>query len=100
MSAWGVGIFSDDFAADLRGEFRDLIGEGCSPSEAVDRLLDEYASSLDDDDRPIFWLALAAVQWKMGRLELRTKREALRAIDNGSGLRRWDDATLKQKRAS
>ncbi|HVX15247.1 MAG TPA: hypothetical protein VHC22_28925 [Pirellulales bacterium] len=100
MGTWGVGIFSDDLAADLRSEFRDLIGEGCSPRAAVDRLWDGYASSLDQDDRSVFWLALAAVQWKMGRLEARTKREALRAIENGSDLSRWDDARLKRRRAT
>ncbi len=34
----GTALYSDDLAADLRGEFRDLIGEGLSSTEAVDRL--------------------------------------------------------------
>jgi hypothetical protein len=28
MGTWGVGVFSDDFAADIRGEWRDAIAEG------------------------------------------------------------------------
>ena len=42
MGTWGVGLFSDDLAADLRGDFRDLISEGLSSSAAVDKLLAEW----------------------------------------------------------
>lgn len=99
MGAWGVAIFSDDLAADLRGDFRDLIGDGLTSSEATDRLMAEYASSLDDpDEMPVFWIALAAAQWKLGRLEERTKLAALQVIDDGSDLKRWDDPKDRAKR--
>lgn len=101
MGAWGVGVFSDDLAADLRDEFRDLIGEGLSSSEAVDKLLNEYASSVkDEDEKSVFWIALASSQWKLGRLEERTKNEALRLIANGEDLKRWDDPKDRKKRAA
>lgn len=101
MGAWGVAVFADDLAADLRDEFRDLIGDGLTSSEAVDRLLSEYASSVEDDDeKPVFWIALASTQWKLGRLEERTKNEALRLIANGDDLKRWDDSNDRKKRAA
>jgi hypothetical protein len=101
MGAWGVAVFSDDLAADLRGEFRDLIGEGLSSSQAVDKLLGEYASSVEDDDeKSVFWIALASTQWRLGRLEERTKKEALRLIATGEDLKRWDDSTGRKKRAA
>ena len=88
MGTWGVAVFSDDLAADLRDEFRDLIGEGLSSTEAVDKLLGEYASSLEDDnEKSVFWIALAAAQWKLGRLEERTKKEALSLIATGEDLK-------------
>ena len=37
MGTWGVAIFSDDLAADIRGDFRELIGDGLTPSEATAR---------------------------------------------------------------
>jgi hypothetical protein len=101
MGVWGVAVFSDDLAADLRDEFRDLIGEGLSSSEAVDKLLSEYASSVEDDDeKSVFWIALASTQWKLGRLEERTKIEALRYIANGEDLKRWDGSKDRKKRAA
>ncbi len=99
MGTWGVAIFSDDLAADLRGDFRDLIGDGLTSTEATDRLLAEYVSSLDDsDEMPVFWIALAVAQWKLGRLEDRTKQMALQVIDNGMDLARWDNTKDRAKR--
>ncbi len=101
MGAWGVAVFSDDLAADVRDEFRALIGEGLSSSEAVDRLLNEYSSSVaDDEEKSVFWIALASSQWKLGRLEERTKNEALRLIGSGEDLRRWGDPKDRKKRAA
>jgi hypothetical protein len=99
MGAWGVAVFSDDLAADLRGDFRELIGDGLTSTEATERLMAEYASSLDDaDEMPVFWIALASAQWKLGRLEERTKQMALAVIDNGADLKRWDDPKSLAKR--
>lgn len=101
MGAWGVAVFSDDLATDLRGDFRELIGEGLSPSEATERLMTEYASSLEDpNEMPVFWIALALTQWNLGRLEDRTKNMALAVIDDGTDLSRWDDPVHRAKRAA
>jgi len=90
MGTWGTAIFSDDTASDVRDEFRDLIGEGLSTEQATDKLLRQYAPSLDDpDDGPPFWLGLAVTQWKSGRLLERVKEKALEIIDSGADLKRW-----------
>jgi hypothetical protein len=39
MGVWGTAIFSDDNAADLRAEYRTMIGDGLSEPEATNRLL-------------------------------------------------------------
>jgi hypothetical protein len=101
MGAWGTAIFSDDLAADLRDDYRRLVGDGLSGPEATDQLLKEYESSVNDmDDGPVFWLVLAAIQWKVGRLEDRVREKALQIIDDGSDLRKWSgDDKLRRKRA-
>ena len=99
MGVWGVAVFSDDLAADIHGDFRELIGDGLTASEATDRLVEEYAASLNDPhERPVFWIALALAQWKLGRLEERTKKMALKVIDDGTDLVRWDDQKNRAKR--
>jgi hypothetical protein len=92
MGAWGTAIFSDDVAADIRDTFTDLVAEGLNPSEATDRLVGESSELLADvDDTNVFWLALAATQWKLGRLLDEVRDRAVAIIDSGEDLRRWED---------
>lgn len=103
MGTWGTAIFSDDLAADIRDNYRDHLGDGCSGREATDRLLAEYASSLKDpDEAPVFRLALAATQWKHGRLEDDIKAQAFDIIASGTDLKRWQVNNPKEakKRAA
>src|SRR5262249_32527133 len=41
------------------------------------------------DDGPVFWLALANLQWQFGRLDESVKAKALELIDSGEALKRW-----------
>lgn len=99
MGAWGPAIFSDDTACDIRGDYKDLLGDGLTPSEATNRILLEWKDSLDDsDDRSVVWLALAATQWKLGRLEERVKQKAVEVINSGCGLECWEGKDREKRR--
>jgi len=99
MGTWGTGLFSDDLAADVREEFRDLIGEGLTTEGAVSRLQREYKSSLrDPDEESVFWLALADTGWRLGRLDNTVLKNALRVIDSGQDLTRWEYDADRKKR--
>jgi hypothetical protein len=99
MGTWGTALFSDDLAADLRGEFRELIGEGLTTEAAVNRLKTEYKSSLrDPDEESVFWLALADEGWRLGRLDDKVLENALRVIESGQDLARWVNAPDRRKR--
>ena len=104
MGAWGTGIFQDDTACDIRDGYRDYLGEGLSGPEATARILKELgAGSLaDPHEAGVVWMALAAVQWKHGRLEDETKKRALSVIESGTDLERWKGNSkdlLKRKSA-
>ncbi|HLY40892.1 MAG TPA: hypothetical protein VKR52_06735 [Terracidiphilus sp.] len=91
MGVWGTGVFSDDTASDLREEYRSLIGDGLDAAAAKARILDAYQSSFaDPSESCVAWLALAAVQWKLGRLDPDTLEHAIHVIDSGADLARWD----------
>jgi len=99
MGAWGTALYSDDLAADLRSTLRDYFGDGLSAAQAVDRLVEEYASSVNDpDEGPVFWLAIADTSWKLGRLDARARERALEIIDGGQDLARWTDARTSDRR--
>jgi hypothetical protein len=92
MGAWGTPIFSDDTAADTRDAFTDFIADGLTPAAATDRLIAESVDFLaDEDDAGVFWLALAATQWKLGRLVDSVRDRAIEIIDSGTDLRRWQE---------
>jgi hypothetical protein len=99
MGAWGTGIFQDDTACDLRDDYKDYLGDGLTGPEATARILAEYKSSLADPyDASVIWLALAAVQWRTGRLEPETLEQAIRQIDSGSALSRWQPGSRDCKK--
>jgi hypothetical protein len=101
MGAWGYGVFNDDTAAEVRDEYEQLLREKQRGDAATDALLGQWRETIDDpDDGPVFWLALALTQHKLGRLEARVQREALAVIDRGLGLDRWREqggAALKRR---
>ena len=95
MGAWSPAIFDDDLAADLRAEYEELMEAGMAPAEAVAQLVQNHPECLEDeDDGPVFWLALAALQVELGHLLQPVRQRALKVIEHGANLRRWEaDAT-------
>jgi hypothetical protein len=104
MGAWGTAIFAADAACDVRDAYREFVTGGLTGPEATNRLLQEWKEDLaDEDDGPLFWLALAAAQWQCGRLEARVKARALKIVADGSSLARWSEEgnarALRQRKA-
>ena len=94
MGAWGTGIFQDDTACDIRDSYRDYLGQGMSGPDASARILRDFSSILTDaHESGVVWMALAAAQWKHGRLDEETKAEALRVIESGTDLERWNPSS-------
>jgi hypothetical protein len=99
MGAWGTALFSDDTACDVRDSYTDLVSDGLTGPEATKTLLREWSASLNDpDESPVFWLALAATQWKCGRLESYVLQQALNVIDSGSDLAKWESSPKDLKK--
>ena len=100
MGVLGTGLFDDDLAADVRGEYLDLLAEGTPGVEATDALLGQHQNALANVGKgSVFWLALAATQWEAGRLEGRVRDQALAIIGNGADLVRWQhDPKLLRRR--
>ena len=100
MGTWGVAIFSDDIASDVRDRYREHLGDGVPDAEATRLVLEAFVEELaDDETAPNVWLALATAQSRVGRLEDLVRDEAIRVIDAGTDLLRWrEDPRLMAKR--
>jgi hypothetical protein len=95
VGSWGTAIFSDDTASDIRGEYRELLEDQVPDAEATQRVIAAY-EHLDADEEHLLWIALAATQSPLGRLEEAVKARALDVIDTGRGLELWAEAGEKE----
>src|SRR5438105_2718121 len=101
MGTWGPGIFADDDAEDLRDEYRMILADAQSDAAAADAAARTYEASFErPEDTTAFWLALALIQWRLGRLDPRVRDTALRIIDDGLDLAKWDGSPIRNKRVA
>ena len=91
MGTWGTAVFSNDLAADVRGDYNTLLAVG-READAEELLLNYYSFMLGvgDDEEPIFWCALALAEWNKGRLSEFVKQKALYYLEQGGDLELWD----------
>ncbi len=101
MGTWGPGVFSDDLAADIRTDWRDLVVQRVDDAEATRRIVERYAEELSDDEQAdVVWIALAAAQHETGRLNEVVRANALAAIAGGRDVARWaqeDHSSARQR---
>lgn len=95
MGTWGTGLFENDTARDVRGDFCDFIADGSSPAEASRWIIDQWDPDDNLDEGPVVWLTLAALQSRVGWLSQRVKKRALRIINDGSDLQLWINQTTE-----
>lgn len=94
MGTWGVGLFQDDVAMDVRNAFDDALAQGLTPGQAADDILANPPWPLDDfDDGPVIWLALAALLLREGALRDDVLDQAAQVIATGAALDRWNEAS-------
>jgi hypothetical protein len=98
VGAWGTAVFSNDTSSDVRSEFGDLIADGLDAKAATDRLVASYKPGTGEDPSD-FWLGLAVVQHRLGRLLPEVHEQAVLAAQQ-EDMRRWEpEDRLKRARA-
>ena len=96
MGAWSTRIFDDDGAADIRADYRILLGYGVPNEEAYRKIREKYYPEYrGEDDEDIYWLSIALYQWQNGVLMEEVKENAIRCIDDGRYLEVWKESGEK-----
>ena len=96
MGAWGVGIRQDDFVCDVEGAFEDQLKDGKTIDEASRFVHEQFANAVNDcDDGPLFWFALADMQWKYGDLDPAALERVIEIVDADTGMERWGQPSDK-----
>lgn len=89
MGVWGSGLYSGDFALDLRNTFKALVRLPFDGERILQILCDlqhSIANNPDDEDHTIFWLVAADQFAKYGIRCDRAQQRALEIIDSGSDI--------------
>jgi hypothetical protein len=95
MGSWGTGIFDNDEACDVRDLYRALLANKVTDDDAMRQVLDKFADATNPD---AVWIALAASQWKLGRLVPEVRDRSLEVIDSGHELdETWEGELQKRK---
>ena len=92
MGTWGSAIFANDTACDVRSLYEELLCYGHSPQSAEQQVLEELGMDIrHPEDDPDAWLALAATEWRCGRLLTEdVRRVALMLIDQPVSWELWE----------
>lgn len=94
LGTWGIDLFSDDTACDIRDYYRQSLEEGAEDGAATRLTLEKFAPYLEEPDS-IALIALAVTQSKVGRLEPDIRDRALAVIDAGADLAVWEQENPK-----
>ena len=97
--AWGPGLWPDDTACDIRIAYREALEVGYTDEDAQAKVLSDFFADLKEvEAASVVWLALAASQRRLGRLDPDVKRHTIEVIDSGTDLQRWDHAPPMRKK--
>src|SRR5882762_7740573 len=86
MGAWGIGLYSGDFARDLKATISAVCRLPLDEEALVDALCQSESSAATDpadEDHTIFWLVLADQFEKRRVFSRRVRQTALAIIDDG-----------------
>lgn len=102
MGAWGIGLYQDDMALDIRDTVKDELKFGTPLNEIITQLKLNYdiGNYDNNDEESVFWCALADTLWQLGCLDEKIKNKALSCIEQGVDIERWrsEDSRLAIKR--
>ena len=89
MGVWGSGLYSGDFAADLRATVSAvsrLPFDGDRLATILSDIEPAAANNIDDEDQTTFWLVLADQFARRGIVSKRVRDMALQILDRGRDL--------------
>ncbi|MCC6540563.1 MAG: hypothetical protein IT162_23645 [Bryobacterales bacterium] len=91
MGNWGTGLFDDDSTSDLRDYCLALLASGHNDAESIRKTEEQFRAELQQPETGgVLWIAFAVTLSKVGRLDAKTRDQALAALDAGADLSIWE----------
>ncbi|MBO4374317.1 MAG: hypothetical protein J5829_04340 [Lachnospiraceae bacterium] len=82
MGTWGMGLYDDDFACDIKDDYLQGLQVGKNNTDITNEMIQEYCNDKDLFETILFWIVLADIQWEYGRLLPDVKERALFYLDD------------------
>lgn len=100
MGRWGTGIYQNDISEDVKDDYIAKLKSGKSDEDTLKEILSEYKNESEDVDcKYDFFLGLADIMWKKGRLTKEIKIKALQMIEEDKISERWQSEKIRKGRA-
>ena len=100
MGAWSRKIFDNDTTSDIKDTYIEFLKSQYSDEEAYELTYQEFKDLIGSDEEPLFWYAISAVQWQVGRLMEPIKEKALFWIEHNGGLDLWNNTKQDREKWS
>ena len=100
MGAWGAAIRSDDFVADVVYAYKASLKASQDLQSARSDVVNKFAEIIKHgDEAPLFWIAIADVQWEYGVTDAEALQFVAADYQQGRGLENWEESPKQlQKR--
>lgn len=98
MGAWGTGLYSDDYTADILNDYLDCLKKGKTNEDALTEVFRKDGPEPGSEEEPVFWCALADMLWNYGRLIPEVKDKALYFLESAYKDDRWESPKTLEKR--
>ena len=101
MGSWGINILQDDTVLDIIGDFSNYLKEFRNVKNATVKIIENNQDLISDEDEgPLFWIALGKSQWEYGEIDSYVFNKILSDFHDEKGLTTWKEQseTLYQKR--
>lgn len=97
MGIWGSEFYKNDTFLDVKDQFESLFQKGKTVQEITEQLLEEFECLLgDSEEEPVFWFALADIQWRFGVLMPNVKEKAFFWIEKIKSTERMTKQELSE----
>jgi hypothetical protein len=97
MGTWGYGIKQDDFVCDVMDEFDEHLKQNQNLPQTTEIVLNTYKEGINDpDEGPLFWIALANMQWKYGKVDAAVLEKIKSDFAKDAGMERWQEIGEKE----
>lgn len=97
MGFWGLGLYENDTASDIKAYCECQYFQACNSKEVQKKALQKFRELIDTDEETLFWLVLADVECEFGEITDDVKNKALTLINKYAFIENFNKPSDQKK---